>query len=200
MKMEDIPLHQNMSVPKANSLPRDSGTNFSRHFKNVIGMEIQHRLDAMNKLGVLPDVVQRFFIDEKPHSVQLTSSLREITVVPELHYLLRGFCRVFDLRKTMENIPYWILVRERSVWPLFPILWSRCAIEFALDDLSVCTGKGSRYRERVLPVVQLGGRILSYMKYILMLNHVQIARFRHRAARDCERPCDILGFSGGQRL
>ncbi|RKP29858.1 hypothetical protein METBISCDRAFT_17573 [Metschnikowia bicuspidata] len=135
MKMEDIPLHQSMSVPKANSLPRDSGSNFSRHFKNVIGMEIQHRLDVMNKLGILPDVVQRFFIDEKPYSVQLTSSLREITVVPELRYLLRDFGRVFDVHKTMENIPYWILVGERSVWPLFPILWSRCAIEFALDDL-----------------------------------------------------------------
>lgn len=136
MKMEDdAPLDQNASSPKVKSLPKDSGYNFTKHMKNVVGMEIQHRLDVMNKLGILPDVVQRFFIDEKPSSVQLTSSLREITIVPELRYLLRDFGRVFDLHKTMENIPYWVLVGERSVWPLFPILWSRCAIEFALDDL-----------------------------------------------------------------
>lgn len=136
MKMEDdSPLDQNASSPKVKSLPKDSGYNFTKHLKNVVGMEIQHRLDVMNKLGILPDVVQRFFIDEKPSSVQLTSSLREITIVPELRYLLKDFGRVFDLHKTMENIPYWVLVGERSVWPLFPILWSRCAIEFALDDL-----------------------------------------------------------------
>ena len=48
---------------------------------------------------------------------------------------MKDFGRVFDVHKTMENIPYWVLVGERSVWPLFPLLWSRCAIEFALDDL-----------------------------------------------------------------
>lgn len=136
MKMEDdIPLDKNATSLKIKTLPKDSGYNFTKHLKNVVGMEIQHRLDVMNKLGILPDVVQRFFIDEKPSSVQLTSSLREITIVPELRYLLKDFGRVFDLHKTMENIPYWVLVGERSVWPLFPILWSRCAIEFALDDL-----------------------------------------------------------------
>lgn len=132
---DDVPLEQTIPISKSKSLPQDSGFNFSKHLKNVIGMEIQHRLDVMNKLGILPDVVQRFFIDEKPSSVQLTSSLREITIVPELRYLLKDFGRVFDVHKTMENIPYWVLVGERSVWPLFPILWSRCAIEFALDDL-----------------------------------------------------------------
>ncbi|WPK27674.1 hypothetical protein PUMCH_005071 [Australozyma saopauloensis] len=131
VKMDDEPLENS----KAKSLPKDSSFNFTKHLKNVIGMEIQHRLDVMNKLGILPDVIQRFFIDEKPSSVQLTSSLREITIVPELRYLLKDFGRVFDVHKTLENIPYWVLVGERSVWPLFPILWSRCAIEFALDDL-----------------------------------------------------------------
>lgn len=117
-------------------LPNDSGFNVVKHVKSVVAMEVQHRLEVMNKLGILPDIVKRLCIDEKPPSAaHHTSSLREITVVPELRYLVRDFGRVFDVHKTMENIPYWILVGERSVWPLFPLIWTRCAIEFELDDL-----------------------------------------------------------------
>lgn len=106
-----------------------------KKIKTIIGMEIQHRLMVMNKLGLLTDVMKRFFIDEKPPTLQSLASIREVTIVPELRYLMKDFGRVFDVHKTMENIPYWVLVGERSVWPLFPLLWSRCAIEFALDDL-----------------------------------------------------------------
>ncbi|CUM62849.1 uncharacterized protein PRCAT00000407001 [Priceomyces carsonii] len=114
---------------------KDSGFNFIKHFKNILGLEIQHRLDVLNKFGVLADIVKRLCIDERPSTAQTLYSIREITIVPELRYLLRDFGRVFDVHKTMENIPYWVLVGERSVWPLFPLLWTRCAIEFALDDL-----------------------------------------------------------------
>jgi TAG lipase/lysophosphatidylethanolamine acyltransferase len=113
----------------------DSGYNLKKHIKNVIGLEIEHRLVVMNKMGILTDVMKRFFIDEKPGSLQTLKSIREITIVPELKYLMKDFGRVFDVHKTMENIPYWVLVGERSVWPLFPLLWTRCSIEFALDDL-----------------------------------------------------------------
>ncbi|CAX41982.1 lipase, putative [Candida dubliniensis CD36] len=109
--------------------------NLMKKLKTIIGMEIQHRLMVMNKLGLLTDVMKRFFIDEKPPTLQSLASIREVTIVPELRYLMKDFGRVFDVHKTMENIPYWVLVGERSVWPLFPLLWSRCAIEFALDDL-----------------------------------------------------------------
>ncbi|KAK6456707.1 uncharacterized protein RJT20DRAFT_144781 [Scheffersomyces xylosifermentans] len=114
---------------------KDTGYNLVKHLKNIIGLEIQHRLVVMNKLGLLNDVMKRFFIDEKPSSLQALSSIREVTIVPELKYLVKDFGRVFDVHKTMENIPYWVLVGERSVWPLFPLLWTRCSIEFALDDL-----------------------------------------------------------------
>lgn len=113
----------------------DSGTNFFKLIRNLIGMEIQHRLVVLNKLGILGDIFKRLFIDEKPTSLQSLASNREITIVPELRYLLKDFGRVFDVYKSMENIPYWVLVGERSVWPLFPLLWTRCSIEFALDDL-----------------------------------------------------------------
>lgn len=125
----------NLSASQLKKLPNDSSFNLWKHVKSVVGMEVQHRLEVMNKLGLLPDIIKRLCIDEKPSTAQLASSLREITIVPELRYLVRDFGRVFDVHKTMENIPYWILVGERSVWPLFPMLWSRCAVEFALDDL-----------------------------------------------------------------
>lgn len=114
---------------------KDGGFAIIKHLKNIMGMEIQHRLELLDKLGLLSDTLKRFFIDEKPSFPQALSSIREITIVPELRYFLQDFGRVFDVHKTMENIPYWILVGERSVWPLFPLLWTRCSIEFALDDL-----------------------------------------------------------------
>lgn len=115
---------------------KDAGFTFIKHLKNIIGMEIQHRLEVLNKLGLLPDTIKRLVIDEKPAIPQSLASIREITIVPELRYLLKDFGRVFDVHKTMENIPYWVLVGERSVWPLFPLIWLRCSIEFALDDLN----------------------------------------------------------------
>ena len=123
------------SLTVSKKLPNDSGFNYAKHLKNVLGLEVQHRLEVMNKLGILPDVIKRLCIDEKPSTAHLSSSLREITIVPELRYLVRDFGRVFDVGKTRKNIPYWILVGERSVWPLLPLIWARCSIEFALDDL-----------------------------------------------------------------
>lgn len=114
---------------------RDTGRLWYKHLKNILGLEIEHRLEVMNKLGILPEVVKRLCIDEKPATPQSLTSIREITIVPELRYLVRDFGRVFDVHKTMENIPYWVSVGEKSVWPLFPLLWLRCSIEFALDDL-----------------------------------------------------------------
>lgn len=118
-----------------NVLMKSTSATFFKHLRLAIGLEIQHRLDVMDKLGILPDVVKRFCIDEKPATPKSLTSNRGITIVPQLRYLLKDFGRVFDVHKTMENIPYWVLVGERSVWPVFPLLWSRCAIEFALDDL-----------------------------------------------------------------
>ncbi|KAL6452018.1 TGL3 Triacylglycerol lipase 3 [Candida maltosa Xu316] len=114
---------------------QDTSYNLMKRIKTMIGMEIQHRLVVLNKLGILPDIMKRFFIDEKPSTLQSLASIREVTIVPELRYLMKDFGRVFDVHKTMENIPYWVLVGERSVWPLFPLIGTRCAIEFALDDL-----------------------------------------------------------------
>ncbi|KAI5965732.1 TGL3 [Candida pseudojiufengensis] len=124
-----------MSKKDIEKYTKDSGFNFMKRLKNIIGMEIQHRIVVLNKLGLLTEVMKRLFIDEKPTQMQYLASIREVTIVPEVRYLVKDFGRVFDVHRTMENIPYWVLVGERSVWPLFPLLWTRCAIEFALDDL-----------------------------------------------------------------
>lgn len=122
------------SVSIANTA-KDGNYNFRKHLTNIIGLEIQHRLGVLNKLGLLSDFLKRLCIDERPATPQSLTSIREITIVPELLYLLKDFGRIFDVHKTMENIPYWVLVGEKSVWPLFPLLLTRCSIEFALDDL-----------------------------------------------------------------
>ncbi|KAI5955141.1 TGL3 [Candida jiufengensis] len=124
-----------MSKKDIEKYTKDTGFNFMKRLKNIIGMEIQHRIVVLNKLGLLTEVMKRLFIDEKPTQMQYLASIREVTIVPEVRYLVKDFGRVFDVHRTMENIPYWVLVGERSVWPLFPLLWTRCAIEFALDDL-----------------------------------------------------------------
>ncbi|EMG48445.1 Lipase, putative [Candida maltosa Xu316] len=88
---------------------QDTSYNLMKRIKTMIGMEIQHRLVVLNKLGILPDIMKRFFIDEKPSTLQSLASIREVTIVPELRYLMKDFGRVFDVHKTMENIPYWVL-------------------------------------------------------------------------------------------
>lgn len=128
-------LDKKTSANEMEKYAKDTSYDFMKLLKNLVGLEIQHRLEVMNKLGLLSDFVKRFCIDEKPSTPQSLTNIREISIVPELRYLVKDFGRVFDVHKTMENIPYWILVGERSVWPLFPLIWARCSIEFALDDL-----------------------------------------------------------------
>ncbi|CAH2448604.1 Lipase 3 [Komagataella phaffii CBS 7435] len=102
-----------------------------RVLRTVMGLELQHRIDMLNRSGLLFGFIKRLAVDDKTP----TTSTSEITIVPHLRTLVKDFTRIFDVSRSNENIPYWILVGERSVWPLFPILWTRTAIEFTLDDL-----------------------------------------------------------------
>ncbi|GME81678.1 unnamed protein product [Ambrosiozyma monospora] len=102
----------------------------TKNMKNLLTMEIRHRLDLLDKFGLLFSFLKSMAIDEKTPRFENS----EITIVPELRTLLKDFSRIFDVNKYKENIPYWIQVGERSVWPLYPMLQTRCAIEFALDD------------------------------------------------------------------
>lgn len=106
--------------------------------KRMILLELRHRADLFDKFGLLFRFIKRMAIDEKTPRTRSS----EITIVPEFKTLVKDFGRIFDVQNSITNISYWVLVGERSVWPLFPILWTRTAIEFALDDLYNLQRKG----------------------------------------------------------
>lgn len=113
-----------------NDIKHKSGWKPKRVLQRLLGLELQHRVELMDRAGILFNFVKRMAVDEKT-----PKNSSDITIVPELRTLVKDFGRVFDVHRTMENIPYWILVGERSLWPVLPILWTRCAVEFTLDDL-----------------------------------------------------------------
>ncbi|KAG7807602.1 hypothetical protein KL921_004360 [Ogataea angusta] len=102
----------------------------TNHIKNLISLEFRHRVEALEKFGLLLGFLRWLAVDEKTPRFENS----EITIVPELRTLIKDFSRIFDINEYQKNIPYWIQVGERSVWPLYPLLETRCAIEFALDD------------------------------------------------------------------
>jgi TAG lipase/lysophosphatidylethanolamine acyltransferase len=113
-----------------NDIKHKSGWKPLRMVQRLLGMELQHRVDLMDRTGMLFSFIKRMAVDEKT-----PKNSSEVTIVPELRTLVKDFGRVFDVHRTLENIPYWIHVGEKSVWPVLPILWTRCAVEFTLDNL-----------------------------------------------------------------
>lgn len=107
-----------------------NGWKIKRILKTLLSLEFQHRLWQLDKFGLLSGFIKRFIVDDKTPRTGF-----EVTIVPELRTLVKDFKRVFDIHNVEENVDYWILVGEKSVWPMFVILWTRCSIEFALDDL-----------------------------------------------------------------
>lgn len=92
-------------------------------------MELQYRLMQFAHLGLLPGLVKRWVLDENiPGGFQ-------VTIVPELPNLVKDFARVLDSHGIKEKVDYWILIGERSVWPMMSIIWARCAVEFVLDGI-----------------------------------------------------------------
>lgn len=122
-----------------NDIKHSSGWKFSLLMKRLFGLELQHRVKLLDRVGLLFNFIKRMAVDE-----QTPKSTNDITIVPELRRLARDFKRVFDVHRLNENIPYWILVGERSVWPVLPILWTRCVVEFRLDMLYDGKRKGKR--------------------------------------------------------
>ncbi|CEP22293.1 TGL3 [Cyberlindnera jadinii] len=113
-----------------NDIKHQNGWKPIRMMQRLFGLELQHRFELLDRTGLLFSFIKRLAVDEK-----MPQNSSEVTIVPELRTLVRDFGRVFDVHRTMENIPYWILVGEKSVWPVLPILWTRCAVEFTLDNI-----------------------------------------------------------------
>ncbi|KAH3674698.1 hypothetical protein WICMUC_003114 [Wickerhamomyces mucosus] len=113
-----------------NDIKHQTGWKLKRIFQRLMGLELHHRVELLDRMGFLLSLIKRAAVDEKT-----PKNASEIVIVPELRTLVRDCGRVFDVHRTLENIPYWILVGERSVWTVLPVLWARCAVEFTLDDL-----------------------------------------------------------------
>jgi TAG lipase/lysophosphatidylethanolamine acyltransferase len=102
--------------------------NWGMRMLKLIRLEVQHRVAQLTETGLLPVAVQRIFVDEDiPGGFQ-------VAVVPEPQ-LLRDFGKVFDSHNIKEKVDYWIQVGEQGVWPMMAIIWARCAIEIALDNI-----------------------------------------------------------------
>lgn len=104
----------------------------------VIKLELQHRLRQLARFGLLPELVSRILVDER------IPSGFDVTVVPELESLVRDLGKLLDTNDIRSKVEYFIKVGEQSVWPLLAIIWSRCAVEFVLDDVYNTLRKGGR--------------------------------------------------------
>jgi TAG lipase / lysophosphatidylethanolamine acyltransferase len=89
----------------------------------LITMEIHHRLQQLDSLGLLPLSIRRFLVDEHIPAAS-------VTLVPELS--AGDFVRLLET-PTQTSLDYWILRGERSVWPAVGALKVRCAVESELD-------------------------------------------------------------------
>ncbi|KAF3913355.1 hypothetical protein ABW20_dc0105498 [Dactylellina cionopaga] len=97
----------------------------SSSFYKLLGLEVRHRLQQIDMLGLLPAGIRKFLIDEVvPGST--------ITVVPDLSWA--------DFEMLVENpnrerVGYWVVKGEKSVWPMVGEVEVRCGIEFCLERL-----------------------------------------------------------------
>lgn len=103
---------------------------FIKKIDRLLNLEIRYRVEMLDRMGLLLSFLRWALSDE---TAPLYAG-NQIPVVPEMKTLFHDCKRLFDVGKYRENIPYWIHVGEHSVWPLYPLLRTRCAIEFTLDD------------------------------------------------------------------
>ncbi|EKD15891.1 uncharacterized protein L3040_003252 [Drepanopeziza brunnea f. sp. 'multigermtubi'] len=102
---------------------RAGRTSLTGGLLRLITMEIHHRLQQLDSLGLLPLSIRRFLVDEHIPAAS-------VTLVPELS--ASDFVRLLET-PTQASLDHWILRGERSVWPAVGALKVRCAIETELD-------------------------------------------------------------------
>lgn len=90
---------------------------------------LQYRLCQLSDLGVLPRLLQKILVDENvPGGFQ-------VNLVPEPESLVHDLAMLLDSHDIKSKVDHWIKIGERSVWPMSAILWTRTAIEYALDSI-----------------------------------------------------------------
>lgn len=102
---------------------QDGRLRLSMPILRLVVLEVQHRLQQLDELGLLPLSIRRFLLDENIPGPSLT-------LVPE--FTPSDFFKLLE-NPTREAMDYWILKGERSVWPAVTALKIRCAIEVELD-------------------------------------------------------------------
>ncbi|KAK5120524.1 hypothetical protein LTR85_006179 [Meristemomyces frigidus] len=105
------------------SSPRSSREPWSTYLMRLLIMELQHRLTQMDMLGWLSPGLRRLLLDESVPGASWT-------LVPHVNWM--DFARLLR-NPTREEIDYWILRGERSVWPALSALSVRCAVEVEID-------------------------------------------------------------------
>ncbi|KAI1811864.1 hypothetical protein GGS20DRAFT_578761 [Poronia punctata] len=93
------------------------------HMFRMVGLEVRHRLRQLDTLGLLPTGIRRFLVDEEMPGASMV-------LVP--HITASDFVRLLET-PTRENLDYWILRGERSVWPAVCALKVRCMVEFEIE-------------------------------------------------------------------
>ncbi|KAH3899013.1 related to Lipase 3 [Saccharomycodes ludwigii] len=97
-----------------------------KKLKQVLTMELRHRVEVLDMLGLLSPWIKKLTIDEKT-----PKSATEVTIVPQTNDI--SVTRIIEGR--LDNIPHWILCGERSCWPVLALIKTRCSIEFKLDEI-----------------------------------------------------------------
>ncbi|CAH03033.1 bifunctional triglyceride lipase/lysophosphatidylethanolamine acyltransferase [Kluyveromyces lactis] len=97
-----------------------------RKMKHILTMELKHRVEIMDSLGLLSNWIKRIAIDEKT-----PRSATEVAIVPHMNSL--SVSRIIEGR--LDNINYWMKCGQESTWPVISLVKTRCAVEFTLDDI-----------------------------------------------------------------
>ena len=105
------------------NLPKD-WTQIKELARRLFHGELNLRLRQWDAVFGLPRSVRRFLLDENVHGPS-------ITLVPEVEW--SDFKHLLQ-NPTTEEVNYWILKGEKSVWPCVTALKVRCDIELALDS------------------------------------------------------------------
>lgn len=110
----------------------------TRSIMRLVTAELRHRLKQLDYIGLLPQQLCQFLIED-------TIPAPNLTLVPDLSF----FDFPFLFRPlTKDVLGHWILKGERGVWPAISALKVRCAIEVGLDKGYQIVRRRKPYEDR----------------------------------------------------
>lgn len=97
---------------------------FTTKIQNFLYSEFRHRLFQLEQFKLLPKML-RGIIDQK--------FAGHVTLFPKVR--LKDFYCLFSY-PTKEILHYWVLVGERTTWPVLEFIKNRCRMEVKLDQIN----------------------------------------------------------------